>query len=137
MQQRNDDFQHHLRANWKSRGALGGPYLFSTSLGITPSHAASLMGCRCLRLQRPNWPVSTSSHVRVGYFARLAKVSHLLGLVLNNKFNPTSDSAFNALEAQQLRRILATYAELLPKEACVADCSHFCGPTAICQRLVV
>lgn len=80
--------------------------------------------------------VSTSSHVRVGYFARLAQVSHLLGLVLNNKFNPTPDGAFNAQEAQQLRRTLAVYAELLPKEASAADCSHYCGPVAICQRWV-
>ena len=80
--------------------------------------------------------VSTSSHVRVGYFARLAQVSHLLGLVLNNKFNPTPDGAYNAQEAQQLRRTMAVYAELLPKEASAADCSHYCGPIAICQRWV-
>lgn len=78
--------------------------------------------------------VSTTSHVRVGYFARLAQVSHLLGLVLNNKFNPTPDGAFNAQEAQQLRRTLAMYAELLPKEASAADCSHYCGPILICLR---
>ncbi len=81
-------------------------------------------------------PVSTSSHVRVGYFARLAQVSHLLGLVLKNKFNPTPDGAFNAQEAQHLRRTMAVYAELLPKEASAADCSHYCGPIAICQRWV-
>ena len=80
--------------------------------------------------------VSTSSHVRVGYFARLAQVSHLLGLVLNNKFNPTPDGAFNAQEAEQLRRTVAVYAELLPKEASASDCSHYCGPIAICQRWV-
>ncbi len=78
----------------------------------------------------------STSHVRVGYFARLAQVSHLLGLVLNNKFNPTPDGAFNAQEAQQLRRTMAVYAELLPKEASAADCSHYCGPIAICQRWV-
>lgn len=80
--------------------------------------------------------VSTSSHVRVGYFARLAQVSHLLGLVLNNKFNPTPDGTFNAQEAQQLQRTIAVYAELLPKEATAAGCSHYCGPIAICQRWV-
>ena len=79
-------------------------------------------------------PVSIPTHVRVGYFARLAQVSHLLGLVLNNRFNPTPDGAFNAQEAQQLRRTMAVYAELLPKEASAADCSHYCGPIAICQR---
>ena len=77
--------------------------------------------------------VSTSSHVRVGYFARLAQVSHLLGLVLNNKHSPTSDSNFNSQETQQLRRTVAVYAELLPKEASATDCSHYCGPIAICQ----
>lgn len=79
-------------------------------------------------------PVSTSSHVRVGYFARLVQVSHLLGLVLNNRFNPTPDGDFNAQEAQQLRRTMAVYAELLPKEGSATDCSHYCGPIAICQR---
>lgn len=31
---------------------------------------------------------------------------------------------------------MAIYAELLPKEASAADCSHYCGPVAICLRLV-
>ncbi|THY21659.1 hypothetical protein D6D01_06542, partial [Aureobasidium pullulans] len=77
--------------------------------------------------------LSTPSQVRVGYFARLAQVSHLLGLVLRNKFDPTPDEAFNAQETQQLRRTTAVFAELLPKEATAADCSHYCGPIAILQ----
>ncbi|THY40227.1 hypothetical protein D6C97_10161, partial [Aureobasidium pullulans] len=77
--------------------------------------------------------LSTPSKVRVGYFARLAQVSHLLGLVLRNKFDPTPDEAFNAQETQQLRRTTAVFAELLPKEATAADCSHYCGPIAILQ----
>lgn len=81
--------------------------------------------------------LSTPSQVRVGYFARLAQVSHLLGLVLRNKFDPTPDEAFNAQEAQQLRRTTAVFAELLPKEATAADCSHYCGPIAILQRYLV
>lgn len=80
--------------------------------------------------------VSTASHIRVGYFARLAQVSHLLGLALNNKYNPTPDTSFNAQESDQLRRTLATYAELLPKEATAVDCSHYCGPILICMRSV-
>lgn len=79
-------------------------------------------------------PVSTSSDVRVGYFARLAQVSHLLGLVLNNKYNPTPDDAFNVQEVQQLRRALAVYADLLPREGSAVDCAHYCGAVAICQR---
>lgn len=80
--------------------------------------------------------VSTPSHIRVGYFARLAQVSHLLGLVLNNAYNPTADSKFNEQEAEQLRRTLHVYAELLPREATATKCSHYCGVVMMCYRFV-
>lgn len=80
--------------------------------------------------------VSTASHIRVSYFARLSQISHLLGLVLNAVYNPTPDSAFNAHETAQLRKTLAVYAELLPKEASAVECEHYCGVIMICQRFV-
>lgn len=80
----------------------------------------------------PPLPISTTSHIRVGYFARLAQVAHLLGLVLNNTYNPTPDAAFNQQEAEQLRQTLDMYAELLPREATATECSHYCGVVMMC-----
>jgi hypothetical protein len=79
-------------------------------------------------------PISTPSHIRVESFARQAQVANLLGRVLRNRGEPTSDEVFNAGEALQLERTLEAYAMLLPREASATACGSYCGPIGICSR---
>lgn len=79
-------------------------------------------------------PMSTPSHIRVGAFARQAQISNLLGRVLRNQGEPTSDEVFNTEEALQLERTLDAYSILLPQEASATDCGNYCSPIGICFR---
>jgi hypothetical protein len=79
-------------------------------------------------------PISTPSHIRVESFARQAQVANLLGRVLRNRYEPTSDEVFNDGEALQLKRTLEAYSVLLPQEASATACGNYCAPIGICSR---
>ncbi|KAJ8604199.1 hypothetical protein MRB53_041912 [Persea americana] len=79
-------------------------------------------------------PLSTSTDVRVGCFARLAQVTNLLGRTMRNLYEPTPDMAYNQEEATQLKRTLEAYSTLLPVEATASDCRYYCAPISICLQ---
>jgi len=78
-------------------------------------------------------PMSTSSSVRAGCFAREAQLSHLLGRVLRHVYDTCPDPAFNREEAVQLHRTLDAMTTLLPMEV-AGTCAVYASALGMCYR---
>ena len=76
--------------------------------------------------------LATMTDSRIGSFARLAQVSHLLACALRHVTEPTEDPAFRQQERVQLGRILSTFTTLLPEE--IDDIERYCGAVVTCHR---
>ncbi|KAL7935536.1 hypothetical protein V8C35DRAFT_279265 [Trichoderma chlorosporum] len=76
--------------------------------------------------------LNTPADVSIGAFARECQISHLVGRVLRNVYEPVSDSAFQAKEAAQLEATMKTFIPLLQND--VIDFGKYCISFAICSR---
>lgn len=76
--------------------------------------------------------LNTPADVSIGSFARECQISHLVGRVLRNVYEPVSDEVFQAKEAAQLEATMATFIPLLQNDA--EDFGKYCISFAICSR---
>ncbi len=78
-------------------------------------------------------PISVSSNIKVGAFARQAQVAHLLGRVLRHVHEPTFNHEFNQEESDQLERTLHSLSKILSMENS-EDGADLCGAIGMCNR---
>lgn len=76
--------------------------------------------------------LNTPADVSIGSFARECQISHVVGRVLRNVYEPVSDEAFQAKEAAQLEATMSTFIPLLQNDA--EDFGKYCISFAICSR---
>ncbi|KAM0255382.1 hypothetical protein ACHAQJ_005824 [Trichoderma viride] len=76
--------------------------------------------------------LNTPADISIGSFARECQISHLVGRVLRNVYEPVSDEAFQAKEANQLETTMSTFIPLLQND--VDDFGKYCISFAICAR---
>ncbi|KAL6816182.1 hypothetical protein V8C40DRAFT_254667 [Trichoderma camerunense] len=78
--------------------------------------------------------LNTPADVSIGSFARECQISHLVGRVLRNVYEPVSDEAFQAKEAAQLEATMSTFIPLLQNDA--EDFGKYCISFAICSSAI-
>lgn len=80
-------------------------------------------------------PVSMSTNIKVGAFARQAQAAHLLGRVLQHVHEPTTNDEFNREERDQLERTLHSLSKILAMEIS-ETAADLCGAIGMCNRQV-
>ncbi|RFU77119.1 hypothetical protein TARUN_5100 [Trichoderma arundinaceum] len=83
-----------------------------------------------LPIEEDMW--AQNANVSIGSFARECQISHLVGRVLRNVYEPVADESFLAKEANQLEATMSTFVPLLQND--VEDFSKYCISFAICSR---
>ncbi|KAH8897143.1 hypothetical protein GQ53DRAFT_742980 [Thozetella sp. PMI_491] len=75
--------------------------------------------------------LNTPSDVTIGTFARECQICHLVGRVLRNVYEPTSDASFQTQEAEQLEATMLAFIPLLREHS--EDFGKYCISFAICS----
>ncbi|KAK0761215.1 hypothetical protein N5P37_006162, partial [Trichoderma harzianum] len=78
--------------------------------------------------------LNTPADVSIGSFARECQISHVVGRVLRNVYEPVSDEAFQAKEAAQLEATMSTFIPLLQNDT--EDFGKYCISFAICSSAI-
>ncbi|OQU99119.1 Fungal specific transcription factor domain-containing protein isoform 3 [Cladophialophora immunda] len=86
---------------------------------------------------RASVPMTTSSDIPAGPFAREVQAATLLGRTLTHITKPTPDVEFNVAESRQLDRTLTSFLSVLPAEDVLKPCSAYCGAMGICTSALL